>query len=220
MSKSKTANESHAGEGLPWFKFWAARWLNSETVQKMSDTHRGIFIQILSGCWVYGELTRDPWRLSRQLLTNYRTTALWLQKYSDLLVDGQSGSSYFTVPKLDELQVLKGKSTPDAAGEENRGDKSRGDFIPPDGGRNKNGSEEGKHRGWTRPPNAPDPGDPDCQTCSGRGQRPVRQKEGAHKGRIVISHGVPQMEPCPCAAEMQGRKQETTRLRMSMAEST
>src|SRR5205814_3230210 len=115
-----TANRANAplsGDGAPWFKFWAVRWYNSETVQKMTDAERGIFIQILVGCWIFGELPRDPWRLSKQLHTRYETTTKWLQKYgghgSRVVVDGQSGSSYLVVPKLDELQVLMEKSSAD-----------------------------------------------------------------------------------------------------------
>lgn len=175
-SRMGESSPGQSGEGLPWFKFWAARWLNSETVQKMSATHRGTFIQILCGCWVYGELTRDPWRLSRQLLTNYRTTALWLQKYSHLLVDGQSGSSYLTVPKLDELQLIKGKSTPDVAGEESRGDKSRGDFIPPHGGKKPNGSENGERKGWSRPPMHKTPAIPSAKLALGVAPGPCENR--------------------------------------------
>jgi hypothetical protein len=104
----------HAGDGAPWFAFWAVRWINSPDVQNMNDSERGIYIQILTHCWVFGELTRDPWKLSEQLHTRYASTTQWLRKYATLVVDGQSGSSHFAVPKLDELQDLLEKSSADA----------------------------------------------------------------------------------------------------------
>lgn len=114
-----------SGSGSPWFKFWAVRWFNSETITKMSCSERGFFIQLIAACWIFGEVTRDPWRLSQLLHVRYETTTKWLHKWSHLVVDGESGCSYLVVPKLDELQVLMRKSGADMVGEERREEENR-----------------------------------------------------------------------------------------------
>src|SRR5579863_1371897 len=123
---------------MPWFKFWAARWMSSATVNSMTAGEERVVVRILCGLSIYGKVPRDPWQLSRLLSTNYRTTSKWLLKYShftadcqsidsELLVGCQSTDSYFTVPKFFELQELKGKSTPDFAGDKKRRDERRRD---------------------------------------------------------------------------------------------
>lgn len=89
---------------LPWFKFWANRWLGSETVGGMSLAEQGLFVRILCAQRVYGPLPRDAWKLSKMLGIRYEATTRWLHKYSVLTADAEQSSSKFVVPKMEELQ--------------------------------------------------------------------------------------------------------------------
>ena len=137
---------------LPWFKFWANRWLGSETVSGMSLAEQGLFVRILCAQRVYGPLPRDPWKLAKLLGVRYEATTRWLQRHSALTADAEQTSSKFVVPKMEELQSTLKKSTPDRAGDEKRQDKNS--------------------------PYSPPPGDElagmrDCELCLGEGQIPV-----------------------------------------------
>jgi hypothetical protein len=68
----------------PWFKFWANRWLGSDTVDSMTMTEQGIFLRILCGVHTYGSLTRDAWKLSKRLNIPYRPLLSWMTKYGHL----------------------------------------------------------------------------------------------------------------------------------------
>jgi hypothetical protein len=109
---------------LPWFKFWANRWLGSETVSGMSLAEQGLFVRILCAQRVYGPLPRDAWKLSKMLGIRYEATTRWLHKYSVLTADAEQSSTKFVVPKMEELQSILKKSTPDRAGDEKRQDEN------------------------------------------------------------------------------------------------
>ncbi|HYH00323.1 MAG TPA: hypothetical protein VD837_14415 [Terriglobales bacterium] len=149
--------------GMPWFKFWASRWLGSDTVDSMSLAQQGIYVRLLCGLQVYGKLTRDVWKLSKRLNIPYRPLMGWMTDFGgecEILHDGnccfpgaqalpfdsekavpkqyadsteapprQCPCTSWTVPNFEKLQVLLKKSSADAAGEENRRDKRREDFI-------------------------------------------------------------------------------------------
>lgn len=167
-------NPTNSAElSLPWFKFWANRWLGSETVSGMSLAEQGLFVRILCAQRVYGPLPRDPWKLSKMLGTRVETTTRWLQKYSDLIADAEQTSSKFVVPKMEELQSTLKKSTPDRAVDEKRQDKNS-PYSPPTGDEPA-GSEN-------------------CSLCLGEGQIPVFEDQGG----LSVPVGY---RPCSCVSE-------------------
>src|SRR5437588_9249848 len=102
--------------------------MSSTTVNGMTLNQQAIYVRILCGIHMYGKLPRDPWHLHKLIGTPFRTTKLWMQSYSHLTVDVQSNDSesevevksnctYFTVPKMEELQELSKKSSADRAGD-------------------------------------------------------------------------------------------------------
>jgi hypothetical protein len=155
---------------LPWFKFWGNRWMSSSNVNGMTLTQQAIYVRVLCGIHMYGKLPRDPWQLSKLIGTPYKSTALWMQSYSHLTVDAQSNDSenaedgksdgtYFTVPKMEELQELSRKSSADRAGDKKRIEQSRPDSYSAPGGADKKSSPRAKR---LKP-------DPDCPRCYGDG---------------------------------------------------
>lgn len=158
---------------LPWFKFWANRWLGSETVSGMTLAEQGLYVRILCAQQVYGLLPRDPWKLSKLLGIRYEATTRWLQKYSALTADAEHTSSKFVVPKMQELQSTLKKSTPDRAGDEKRRDENS-PYSPPAG------DEQA--------------GRDDCPRCGGEGEVPVFQdRDGL---QMPVGY-----RPCDCVAE-------------------
>lgn len=154
---------------LPWFKFYANRWMSSPTINGMTLTQQAIYVRILCGIHMYGKLPRDPWQLAKLIATNYKSTALWMQSYSHLIADAQSNSSenaadgksngtYFTVPKMEELQELSRKSSADRAGDKKRSDKRR-----PDSSSAPRGAEKQNAPRLRVKPS------PDCPHCHGEG---------------------------------------------------
>ena len=84
-TENKVKNQ--AEHSLPWFKFWATRWLGSATVSGMTLAEQGIYVRILSAQHIYGALPRDAWKLSKQLGIRYEAATRWLRKYSALTAD-------------------------------------------------------------------------------------------------------------------------------------
>jgi hypothetical protein len=148
--KNKRSNP--AEHSLPWFKFWAARWLGSATVSGMTLAEQGIFLRILCAQHIYGSLPRDAWKLSKLLGIRYEATTRWLHNYSTLTADADQSSSEFVVPKMAKLQLALKKSTCDRAGDEKRQDEIS-PYSPPAG-------EEGL-------------GNPECESCLGEGKVPI-----------------------------------------------
>jgi hypothetical protein len=169
----KKRDSNPAEHSFPWFKFWANRWLGSETVSGMSLAEQGLFVRILCALRVYGPLPRDPWKLSKVLGVRYEATTRWLHKYSAVTADSEQSSSKFVVPKLEELQVTLKKSTPDRAGDEKRQDKIS-PYSPPAG-------EEGV-------------GSPNCQMCFGEGKVPVFEDQDGLSTPVGY-------RPCECVEE-------------------
>jgi len=167
----KTKNP--AEYSLPWFKFWANRWLGSETVSGMSLAEQGLYVRILCGQRVYGPLPRDPWKLSKLLGIRYEATTRWLQKYSALIADAEQAGTKFVVPKMEELQSTLKKSTPDCAGDEKRRDENS-PYSPPAGD-----EQAGRE---------------DCPRCLGEGQVPVFEDRGGV--RMPVGY-----RSCDCMAE-------------------
>ena len=158
---------------LPWFKFWANRWLGSETVSGMSLAEQGLFVRILCAQRVYGPLPRDAWKLSKMLGIRYEATTRWLRKYSALTADSEQSSSKFVVPKMEELQSILKKSTPDRAGDEKRRDENS-PYSPPQGDELA--------------------GMEDCTRCLGEGRVPVfEDRDGV---RMPVGY-----RTCDCLAE-------------------
>jgi hypothetical protein len=152
---------------LPWFKFFATRWMSSPTVNGMTLNQQAIYVRILCGIHMFGKLPRDPWQLHKLIGTPYKSTELWMRSYSHLTVDVQSNDSeteaevkskrtQFTVPKMEELQELSKKSSADRAGDKNRSDKRTSDSSSAPRGAGK------KSRKRVKP-------DPDCPHCHGDG---------------------------------------------------
>jgi hypothetical protein len=158
---------------LPWFKFWAARWLGSGTVSGMTLAEQGIYVRILCAQHVYRALPRDPWKLSKLLGIRYEATTRWLQKYSALTADAEHSSSEFVVPKMQKLQVTLKKSTPDRAGDEKRQDE-KSPYSPPAG-------EDGS-------------GNPECNLCFGEGKVPVFEDQDGLPTPVGY-------RPCECMVE-------------------
>lgn len=154
---------------LPWFKFWANRWMSSPTVNAMTMHQQAIFVRILCGLHMHGKLPRDPWQLHKLIGTPYKSTELWMQSYSHLTVDVQSNDcesearvkskcAQFTVPKMEELQELSKKSSADRAGDKKRSEKRRSDSSSAP-----RGAEKQKASRLRVKP------DPDCPHCHGEG---------------------------------------------------
>lgn len=149
MGKTKPQAE----HSLPWFKFWATRWLGSQTVSSMTLSEQGLFVRIMCAQHIYGALPRDPWKMAKLLGVRYEATTKWLQKYSSLTADTDRGSSQFVVPKMAKLQVTLKKSTADRAGDEKREDENT-PYSPPTAGEEVAGRES-------------------CTRCLGEGRVPV-----------------------------------------------
>jgi hypothetical protein len=156
---------------LPWFKFWATRWLGSATVSGMTLAEQGIYVRILCAQHIYGALPRDPWKLSRLLGIRYEAATRWLRKYSALTADAERKSSEFVVPKMEKLQSLLKKSTPDRAGDEMRQDE-----ITP----------------YSPPAGDECTGSPECEMCLGEGRVPVFEDQDG----LSMPVGY---RPCECA---------------------
>jgi hypothetical protein len=165
---SKEMNSTEQGL-LPWFKFWANRWMSSPTVNGMTLNQQAIYVRILCGIHMYGKLPREPWQLHKLIGTPYKATKLWMESYSHLTVDVQSNDSesevevksnsiQFTVPKMEELQELSKKSSADRAGDKKRSDKKRSDYFSAP-----RGAEKRKASRLRVKP------DPDCPHCHGEG---------------------------------------------------
>ena len=111
---------------------------------------------------------------SRKLLgIRYEAATRWLHKYSALTADAEGKSSEFVVPKMEKLQSLLKKSTPDRAGDEKRQDEIT-PYSPPAG-------DEGT-------------GSPECQVCLGEGRVPVFEDQDG----LSMPVGY---RPCECVAE-------------------
>ena len=172
MEEEKALIEAETTEPgiLPWFKFWGKRWMSSFTVNGMTLNQQAIYVRILCGIHMYGKLPRDPWQLHKLIGTPYKATVLWMQSYSHLTVDVQPNTSesaaevksnctYFTVPKMEELQELSRKSSADRAGDKKRIEQSRPDsYSAPSGAGNKPAPRAKRLK-----PN------PDCLLCHGEG---------------------------------------------------
>jgi hypothetical protein len=153
-TENKVKNQAELS--LPWFKFWATRWLGSATVSGMMLAEQGIFVRILCAQHIYGALPRDAWKLSKLLAIRYEAATRWLHKYSALTADAEGKSSEFVVPKMEILQSLRKKSTPDRAGDEKRQEEIT-PYSPPAG-------DEGT-------------GCPECNLCFGEGRVPVFENQ-------------------------------------------
>lgn len=66
---------------LPWFRFWANRWMGSDTVDSMSMAQQGIFVRVLCGLHIHGKLTRDVWKLANRLNIPYRPLLKWMEDF-------------------------------------------------------------------------------------------------------------------------------------------
>jgi hypothetical protein len=158
---------------MPWFKFWATRWLGSATVSGMTLAEQAIYIRILCAQHIYGALPRDAWKLSKLLGIRYEAATRWLRKYSALTADAEGKSSEFVVPKMEKLQSLLKKSTPDRAGDEKRQEEIT-PYSPPTG-------DEGT-------------GSPECQLCLGEGRVPVFKNQDGLSTPVGY-------RPCECVEE-------------------
>ena len=155
---------------MPWFKFWATRWLGSATVSGMTLAEQAIYIRILCAQHIYGALPRDAWQLSKLLGIRYEAATRWLRKHSALTADAEGKSGEFVVPKMEKLQSLLKKSTPDRAGDEKRQEEIT-PYSPPAG-------DEGA-------------GSPECQMCLGEGRVPLFEDQDG----LSIPVGY---RPCEC----------------------
>jgi hypothetical protein len=169
MTKRKNTTEL----SLPWFKFWAIRWMGSGTVSGMTLAEQGIFVRILCAQHIYVTLPRDAWKLSKLLGVRYEATTRWLQKYSVLTASVEHSSSEFVLPKMEKLQSTLKKSTPDRAGDEKRQDKIS-PYSPP------HGDERAASES--------------CEMCLGEGQVPVFEVRDG----ISMPVGY---RPCECVDE-------------------
>jgi hypothetical protein len=111
-----------AGDGAPWFKFHAVRWLSSPDVRRMTPTQRGFFIDTLAAFWVYGEVPIDPSELHRFIHASgdRRTLGDWLAKFSHLFTCAKCGKSLqgrwkATGRSAVRYKKLKGKSADDSS---------------------------------------------------------------------------------------------------------
>ena len=171
--RTENKGKNLAQYSMPWFKFWATRWLGSATVSGMTLAEQAVYIRVLCAQHMYGALPRDAWKLSKLLGVRYEATTRWLQKYSALTADTAHSSSEFVVPKMEKLQVTLKKSTPDRAGDEKRQDKIS-PYSPPAG-------EGGV-------------GNPDCELCFGEGKVPVFEDQGGLSTPVGY-------RPCECMVE-------------------
>lgn len=64
-------------------------WDSDPDVLSMTTVEEGLYFKLLKKQWVLGELPADPWKLSKLLGIQYRTTKHWLSKYSHLTVKVQ-----------------------------------------------------------------------------------------------------------------------------------
>jgi hypothetical protein len=106
---------------LPWFPFYAAAWLGSETVMKMTMTEAGIYINLMAICWQYGSIPWDKTLLSKHLNVDQRTIGRFMEKYKHLTSTFHEGSTKVpstlhepsmkvTLPKVQEFSETLGKN--------------------------------------------------------------------------------------------------------------
>jgi hypothetical protein len=73
--------------GYPWFAFDVRRWLNSDSVTRMNDSQRGVYVQILATLWLNNTpLPCDPWMLSRKIGCRFENAKKFMKSCSHLVV--------------------------------------------------------------------------------------------------------------------------------------
>jgi hypothetical protein len=75
----------------------------------MNMAQRGIFVEILLQQWIFGDVPRDPWKLSQDIKADYRTTVKFLQKYSKTLACVQCFRSWSAVNPQCQCSDLAGR---------------------------------------------------------------------------------------------------------------
>ncbi len=121
---------------LPWFPFYTAAWLGSDTVMKMTMTETGIYINLMAICWQYGSVSWDETLLSKQLNVDQRTIGRFIEKYKHLTSTFHECSKKVpstlhgpsmkvTLPKVQEFaEALRenGGASAQSRGEQTKGD--------------------------------------------------------------------------------------------------
>jgi hypothetical protein len=69
-------------------------WISSPDIRSMSHTQWGIYLHILLHQWVYGNIPRGAWDISKAIGADYKVTRNFLRKYSHLLVCCQCEASW------------------------------------------------------------------------------------------------------------------------------
>jgi hypothetical protein len=123
----------------PWFPFYAAAFLGSDTVISMTMTECGIYIKLIAMCWLYGSIPWDSKLLAKKLVIDKRTVVAFMEKYGRLIGDLSEPSGNLlgnirqvTFPKLQEFALTLGKNAPEKTQkrrEEKRGEEKRGEQI-------------------------------------------------------------------------------------------
>lgn len=119
MASNRPVNPNH----LAWFPFYAAAWLGSDTVMKMTMTEVGIYINLMAICWQYGSIPWDKTLLSKHLGVDQRTVGRFMEKYEHLTSTFHDGSKNVTstlrepsmkvtLPKVQEFAETLGKNAP------------------------------------------------------------------------------------------------------------
>jgi hypothetical protein len=131
MANNRPVNPTN----LPWFPFYAAAWLGSDTVMKMTMTEAGIYINLMTLCWQYGSIPWDKTLLSKHLNVDQRTIGRFMEEYKHLTSTFHEGSKKVpstlhepsmkvTLPKVQEFAETLGKNG--GAPAQSRGEETKG----------------------------------------------------------------------------------------------
>lgn len=97
-------------DNLPYFPFYAAAWIGSATVDKMTMAERGMYSTLLAYNWLLGDI---PWDVKgiAKLLKVHRTVAEgFLKKFGRLAEEVRKGCGRYYLPDLLNFSETVGKS--------------------------------------------------------------------------------------------------------------
>jgi len=102
----------------PAFQFYPADWLSDINVATMTDQEEGIYIRLLSYCWIHGSIPFDLEKIKRLLKNGYNHDATTLEPILKCFDQNENGD--FIHPRLEKERQKQ---------EEHREKSSRGGKI-------------------------------------------------------------------------------------------
>jgi hypothetical protein len=157
----------------PWFPLIVADWLDSDDVQRMTTSERGVYITLLIRQWTLGRLPAKLPVLEKVSGVERRILGRFLGKYPKTFVQVSGNPEKIANRKLHKLQTGRDLSFFHSP-EESREEESKGEESTPNEDRSKiedvpilSASLNGKARASR--------GKPDCKKCGGSGREVYRE---------------------------------------------